>query len=103
MVALVTRLQLHGHAKPVSVGRHVVGGHGVLQPLHDLPLTRQPARHLADDEGGMLVVGLQEVARVDACGCVLDCRLGVLSAGLKKVRRIRQENDKMMNEEEKGE
>ena len=68
------------------MGRHVVGSHGVLQPLHHFSLARQPARHLADDQGGMLVVGLQEVAGVDARGCVLDCCLGVLSAGLERVR-----------------
>ena len=90
LVALVARLQLHRDAELVAVGRDVVGLDGVLQALHDLLVARQPALDVADEEGGRVVAGLEEILGLEARRRLGDGVLLILSAWLFRVTLARR-------------
>ncbi len=64
----VPRLHVHKQAETVALRIHLVRDGRVLQLLEDLARADAPSLGLDGDEGGGVVVRLQEVGRVEVGG-----------------------------------
>ncbi len=79
----VSRLHVHVQTERIRLGVHVIRLGGILELLQYLPRPDAPAVRLDGDEGGGMIVGLQQVVGVDVGGQIGSDELRVLATRLR--------------------